>query len=36
MEKATGISVAFFGAFMRGNKPLVLLGEDKNFRTSLL
>ena len=21
----------FFGAFMRGNKPPVLLGEDKNF-----
>lgn len=23
--------IAFFGAFMRGNKPPVLLGEDKNF-----
>ena len=22
---------SFFGAFMRGNKPPVLLGEDKNF-----
>ena len=21
----------FFGAFMRGNKPPVILGEDKNF-----
>ena len=39
MEKGNSLTegVSFLvGAFMRGNKPLVLLGEDKNFRTSLL
>lgn len=31
-EKPVVLSIGFFvGAFMRGNKPPVLLGEDKNF-----